>query len=277
MRESMTSFNEARFKAECAVIDSVVRADGRSFEVLPGGVIVQRAKDAGGDELAGWRPDAGNWVRWDWQAFTLDGVPLTKGQDEFELERGAVPRAFHEAARRLGHGEEADVWSPSLSAFGVRGVPGEVPPFSPVKIHVTQTRSGQDTAWLSEVQRGAWPESDWLVTHLLGAEAESLMPGVMVHVHRDATQAAKHGDLVRLRIQTSVLDGGMSRETQLEWVVGTQDQLVMALERALLAYPRAEQMTVWSTSTQAFGEEGSLAAGIPGKTPIRFDVEVIRG
>ena len=44
MRESMTSFNEARFKAECAVIDSVVRADGRSFEVLPGGVIVQRAK-----------------------------------------------------------------------------------------------------------------------------------------------------------------------------------------------------------------------------------------
>ena len=99
----------------------------------------------------------------------------------------------------------------------------------------------------------------------------------MVHVHRDATQAAKPGDLVLLRIQTSVLNGGMSRETQLEWVVGTQDQLVMALERALLAYPRAEHLTVWSTSTEAFGEEGSLAAGIPGKTPIRFDVEVIRG
>lgn len=277
MRESMTSFNEARFKAECAVIDSVVRAEGRSFEVLPGGVIVQRATSEMDDEQEGWRPGAGNWVRWEWQAFTLDGVSLTNGQDEFELERGAVPRAFHEAAQRLGHGEEADVWSPSLSAFGVRGVPGEVPPFSPVKIHVTQTRSRQDTAWLSEVQRGAWPEADWLDTHLLGVEAEWLMPGVMVHVHRDATQATKKGDLVQLRIQTSVLDGRLSRETQLEWVVGTQDQLVMALERALLAYPQAEHLTVWSTSTHAFGEEGSMAAGIPGKTPIRFDVEVIGG
>jgi FKBP-type peptidyl-prolyl cis-trans isomerase len=50
---------------------------------------------------------------------------------------------------------------------------------------------------------------------------------------------------------------------------------VSALERAVMHSRIAEKFTVWSVSDQAFGSQGSSRAGIPSRTPLRFDVEVI--
>ena len=280
MRESMTSFNEARFKAECTAINSAVVNAKWTVDTLPGGVLLQRdtATSASQNGLKGWQASPGDRVQWAWVAYTLDGALLTSGSDEFEVERAAVPRAFHEAAKALGHGVEADVWSPSVSAFGVRGVPGEIPPFTPVRLHVRQTRSVQDTAWWGDVQRGVLDEAFWLQNAVQSMEGQHIevAAGVWVQVHSEHSMPREVDETVLLRIRTATLDASMERETQMEWKVGTQDQLVPALEKALSSLPTAQTLTVWCTSAQAFGRDGSPEAGILPHTPLHFEVEVVQ-
>lgn len=281
VRQAMVEFNEARFQEECTAIDSAIAKTGLPADSLPGGVLLQHdtAAPANQEGLRGWLASPGDRVQWAWEAYTLGGSLLTSGSDEFEVERGAVPRAFHEAAKSLGHDAEADVWSPSVSAFGVRGVPGEIPPFTPVRLHVRQTRSIQDTAWWGGVQRGVLNEAFWLKNAVESMEGQGrpvkVTEGVWAQVHSEHSQPQEVGQTVLLRIRTATLDASMERETQMEWQVGTQDQLVPALEQALSSQPTAQTLTVWCTSAQAFGRDGSQEAGIAPHTPIRFEVEVV--
>ena len=280
VRQAMVEFNEARFQEECAAIDSAVSKTGWPADTLPGGVLLQidTAAPAMQQGLKEWQASPGDRVQWAWKAYTLGGSLLTSGSDEFEVERGAVPRAFHEAAKSLGHDAEADVWSPSVSAFGVRGVPGEIPPFTPVRLHVRQRRSVQDTAWWGGVQRGVLDEAFWLQNAVQSMEGQGqpveVMEGVWVQVHSAHSKPQEVGQTVLLRIRTATLDASMERETQMEWQVGTQDQLVPALEKALSSLPTSQTLTVWCTSAQAFGRDGSPEAGILPRTPLRFEVEV---
>ncbi len=281
VRKAMVEFNEARFKEECAAIDSAVAKTGQPADTLPGGVLLQRAPTAAAmpEGLRGWQAAPGDRVIWAWEAFTIDGSPLTSGSDEFEVERGAVPRAFHDAAQSLSHDVEAEVWSPSVSAFGVRGVPGEISPFTPVRLHVRQTRSAQDTAWWGGVQRGVLDEAFWLKNAVESMEGQGQMvevtEGVWAQVHSEHNRPLEPKQNVLLRIRTATLDASMKRETQMEWKVGTQDQLVPALEQALSSLPSAHTLTIWCTSDMAFGHDGSPEAGIAPHTPLRFEVEVV--
>ena len=280
VRQAMVEFNEARFQEECAAIDSAVAKTRWPADTLPGGVLLQidTAAPSMQQGLKGWQASPGDRVQWAWEAYTLGGSLLTSGSDEFDVERGAVPRAFHEAAKSLGHDAEADVWAPSVSAFGVRGVPGEIPPFTPVRLHVRQTRSVQDTAWWGDVQRGVLDEAFWLqnaVQSMKGQHVE-VAAGVWVQVHSEHSKPREVDKTVLLRIRTATLDASMERETQMEWKVGTQDQLVPALEKALSSMPTAQTLTVWCTSAQAFGRDGAPEAGILPRTPLRFEVEVVR-
>ena len=281
VRQAMVEFNEARFQEECAAIDLAVAMTGLPAETLPGGVLIQHGTTAPAMQkgLRGWQAARGDLVIWAWEAYTLDGSLLTSGSDEFEVDRGAVPRAFHEAAQSLGHDVEADVWSPSVSAFGVRGVPGEISPFTPVRLHVRQTRSVQDTAWWGAVQRGVLDEAFWLENAVQSmkrpGQLVEVSEGVWVQVHSEHNRPLEPKQTVLLRIRTATLDASMERETQMEWKVGTQDQLVPALEQALSSLPSAHNSTIWCTSAMAFGDQGSPEAGIVPHTPLRFDVEVV--
>ena len=281
VRQAMVEFNEARFQEECAAIDSAVAKTGLPADTLPGGVLLQRDITAPPiqEGLKGWMAAQGDRVQWAWEAYTLGGSLLTSGVDEFEVERGAVPQAFHEAAKSLGHDVGADVWSPSVSAFGVRGVPGEIPPFTPVRLHIRQTRSVRDTAWWGGVQRGVLDEAFWLQNAVQSMEGQGqpveVTEGVWAQVHSEHQQPRAIDQTVLLRIRTTTLHASMERETQMEWQVGTQDQLVPALEQALSSQPTAQTLTVWCTSAQAFGRDGSPEAGIAPHTPLRFEVEVV--
>lgn len=281
VRQAMVEFNEARFAEECAAIDSAIAKTGLPADTLPGGVLLQHVTAAPAIEegLKGWKAAPGGRVQWAWEAYTLGGSLLTSGVDEFEVERGAVPRAFHEAAKSLGHDVEADVWAPSVSAFGVRGVPGEISPFTPVRLHVRQTRSVQDTAWRGGVQRGVLDEAFWLKNAVQSMEGQGqpveVTEGVWAQVHSEHGKQRQVDETVLLRIRTATLDASMERETQMEWKVGTQDQLVPALEQALSSLSTAQTLTVWCTSSMAFGRNGSPEAGIAPRTPLRFEVEVV--
>ena len=281
VRQAMVEFNEARIREECAAIDSAISKTGLPADTLSGNVLLQHDISASAmqEGLKGWQASPGDRVQWAWEAYTLGGSLLTFGADEFEVERGAVPRAFHEAAKSLGHDVEADVWSPSVSAFGVRGMPGEIPPFTPVRLHIRQTRSVQDTAWWGGVQRGVLNEAFWLKNAVQSMDGQGqpveVAAGVWVQVHSEYSKPREVYQTVLLRIRTATLDASMARETQMEWKVGSQDQLVPALEKALSSLPTAQTLTVWCTSFMAFGRDGSPEAGIAPRTPLRFEVEVV--
>lgn len=282
VRKAMVEFNEARFQEERDAIDAAIRQTSVPSDTLRGGVLLQRKSQDSTvhpSPLMGWRAEARDRVVWAWEAFTLDGRRLTTGKDEFEVERGAVPQAFHEAAKQLGHLERADVWTPSLSAFGVRGIPGEIPPYTPVRLAVQQSRSFQDTAWWASIQRAENLEAPWLGAFLQDLRTDSVVQeiaeGVWLQVHSSRREPWSKDQTLSLRIRTSACVGNFEGETQMEWRPGTQDQLVSALERAVMHSRIAEKFTVWSVSDQAFGSKGSSRAGIPSRTPLRFDVELI--
>lgn len=284
VRKAMVEFNEARFQEESEAILAAIRQTELPSDTLRGGVVLQRSSPDSTaftlpQDLNGWRAESGDRVVWAWEAFTLDGKRLTAGKDEFEVERGAVPQAFHEAAKQMGHLERADVWTPSISAFGVRGIPGEIPPYMPLRLRIEQSRSIQDTAWWAAIQRAKTSEAPWLAAFLhdltTDSVAQEIAEGVWLQVHASRREPWAENQSLSLRIRTSACVGNFERETQMEWRPGTQDQLVPALEHAVLNSRHAERFTVWSVSDQAFGSQGSSRAGIPPRTPLRFDVEVI--
>ena len=282
VRTAMVEFNEDRLQNELAAIDSATRHLSIPLDSLSGGVLLQHL----GSEhvecplLSAWRATAGDRVQWTWQAFTLDGNELSSGQDEFMVGQGSVPSAFHQAAEHLGHNTKAVVWSPSLSAFGVRGIPGEIPPYTPVRLEVEQARAVRDTAWWSGVRRGEYAETMWLESYV-GALDSTLRPtpiaaGIWATIHTTMDSNLFPNEAVALNIRTASMDGSFERETQMEWIVGTQDQLVPAIEETLLVMPNARTISIWTTSESAFGAEGSPEAGIPARTPLRFDIEIIQ-
>ena len=277
---ALTKFNAQRFKEECASIDSILQSS--SFEVvpLPAGIRLARSKaESQSEGLNGWLCKSGDRVVWSWVARSLNGDSLSTGVDEFIVDRDAVPQAFHEVAKHTGHNHDVDVWSPSVSAFGVRGVPGEIPPYTPVHLEVNQRRSIRDTAWARSVMRGEVSELPWLESFMLERDAsarpEKLSEGLFVTVHSTRQAPLNMGDVALLRIRTSSVMGGRETETDLEWPVGTPDQLVPALEKALAQIPAASTLSIWSTSHWAFGETGIPSADIPPRSPVRFDVEVV--
>ena len=284
VRKAMVEFNEARFQQEREAIVAAINQTTLTADTLRGGVVLQRLPQDSttstlSQGLENWRAEAGDRVVWAWEAFTLDGKRLTAGKDEFEVERGAVPQAFHEAAKQMGHLERADVWTPSISAFGVRGIPGEIPPYMTLRLRVEQSRSIQDTAWWTAIQRAETPEAPWLAAFLqdliTDSMAQQITEGVWLQVHSSRREPWAENQSLSLRIRTSACVGNFERETQMEWRPGTQDQLVPALEHAVLHSRHAERFSLWSVSDQAFGSQGSSRAGIPPRTPLRFDVEVI--
>ena len=269
VRQAMVEFNEARFQEECAAIDSGVAMTGLPAETLPGGVLLQHGTTAPAmqEGLKGWQAARGDLVIWVWEAYTLGGSLLTSGSDEFEVERGAVPRAFHEAAKSLG----ARCGSRRVVALGLglrgAGRAGRDPPFTPVRLHVRQTRSVQDTAWWGGVQRGLLDEAFWLKNAVQSMEGQEqpveVTEEVWVQVHSEHSKPQEVDETVLLRIRTATFDASMERETQMEWKVGTQDQLVPALEKALSSMSTAQTLTVWCTSSMAFSRDGSPKQALP--------------
>jgi len=279
-RKALVKFNAQRFNEECVAIDSALRVMGVDAQVLAGGVRLAKTSNALQEPTQrDWQPKGGDLVVWSWVARSLDGDSLSVGEDEFTVDRDAVPQAFHEAAKHVGHRQDVEVWSPSVSAFGVRGVPGEIPPYTPVHLEVNQRRSIRDTAWARSVMRGEVSELPWLESFMLERDAsarpEKLSEGLFVTVHSTRQAPLNMGDVALLRIRTSSVMGGRETETDLEWPVGTPDQLVPALEKALAQIPAASTLSIWSTSNWAFGETGIPSADIPPRSPVRFDVEVV--
>lgn len=280
-RNRLRAFNAARFEQERHEVDSSAHANALHANALPGGMwLCLEGEDVG---LFEEHPAAGDRVQWAWVGLGLGGDTLTSGEEDFLVEKDALPLCFHEVAKATPWCGQGRFWTTSTTAFGASGIPGEVPPFTALEIHFSQRRPVLDASWLTEVQQGVLEEGVWLKAFVKeaapGAEQLADLPVWVDCIDCALTEPGVGA--VRLDILTvdaqSILEGAQGSESTLEWVRGTPDQLVPALEKALLAHPGAEVMTVWTTSEHAFQKKGVPAAGVRPRTPVRFDVQVSPG
>lgn len=277
-RNRLRAFNAARFEQERHQVDSAAHVHAPQSRALPGGIWL--ILDGGEANVRGRAPDGGDRVQWKWVARTLKGDTLTSGEEDFLVEKDALPLCFHEVAKSTPRPGQGRFWTTSTTAFGASGIPGEIPPFTPLDVHFVQRRPVLDADWLTEVQQGVFDEAVWLKEFV--AEAA---PGAFQLADRpvwvdcvDCSPLTSEGEAMRLDIHTvdvqSIMQGEQGRESTMEWRRGTPDQLVPALEQALLAHPRAAVLTIWTTSEFAFQHKGAPAAGVRPRTPVRFDVQV---
>lgn len=277
-RNRLRAFNAARFEQERHDVDSAAHVHAPEAVELPGGMWL--SLDEGGPGLFPAPPVAGDRVQWTWVAQNLKGDTLTSGEEDFLVEKDALPLCFHEVAKSTPWHGQGQFWTTSTTAFGASGIPGEVPPFTALEIYFTQQRPVLDPSWLDEVQKGTFEEEVWLKAFLEEAAPDAArLAEVPVWVECiDCDSSVPSERALRLDILTvdaqSILEGVQGKESTMEWVRGTPDQLVPALEQALLSHPGAEVLTVWTTSEHAFQRKGVPAAGVRPATPVRFDVQV---
>lgn len=277
-RNRLRAFNAARFEQERQDVDSAAHAHSAEVEELSGGMWL--SLDEGGLGMFEQPPVAGDRVQWAWVAHNLNGDSLTSGEEDFVVEKDALPLCFHEVAKSTPWLGQGRFWTTSTTAFGASGIPGEVPPFTALEIDFSQRRPVLDRAWLAEVQQGTFEEEVWLNAFVEeaapGAERLAQLPVWVDCI--DCESSAPAGRAMRLDILTvdaqAILEGEQGREFSMEWVRGTPDQVVPALEKALLSQPGAEVLTVWTTSEYAFQQKGVPSADVRPRTPVRFDVQV---
>ena len=277
-RNRLRAFNAARFEQERQDVDSAAHAHSPEAVGLPGGMWL--SLDDGEPGLFEEPPVAGDRVQWTWVARNLDGDSLTSGEEDFLVEKDALPLCFHEVAKSTPWHGQGWFWTTSTTAFGASGIPDEVPPFTALEIDFSQRRPILDRVWLAEVQQGTFEEEVWLNAFVEEAAPDaSRLAQLPVWVDCiDCDSSAPTERAMRLDILTvdaqSILEGAQGRESTMEWVRGTPDQVVPALEKALLSHPGAKVLTVWTTSEHAFQRKGVPAAGVRPRTPVRFDVQV---
>ena len=282
--EKSEQWNKTRHQNEAERIEAFIARDpSRGWQELMGGVyfssIPQERLSSMGPALSSWAPQLGDFVHWDWTAYDLDGDSLLSGKGAFQLGyTDTVPRVFHDLAPTIGHEHQVSALSPSEFAFRVRGIPGKVSPYTPVRFEAIQERSVRDTMWWGQVIRAEASEQAWLRAfgHQVLDEtvATSITPDVWAMIHKTMDEPIESGQVLNLAIRTSDVFGTVQHTTHMEWVVGAPDQLVPGVELAMSEFRDASALTVWVTSEQAFGTDGIPSIGLEAHAPVRFDIEV---
>lgn len=304
VHRGMTRFNTERFALERAILDSLSRPFEARLE-LPGGVWVVWVREA----RAGMPASVGEEVTMTWSAHALDGDSLCGGKEVFQVGGGGVPQAFQEISHLVVPGDSVMVWSPSNAAFGVRGIPGCIAPYTPLVLHVGCEGDSQSSNlsvtplpmsdYSQNLERDAIDgrrgagritnvecedERSWLTGWIQRSgfdTAKEIVPGVWCLSLEDLGHPRPDGPH-RMTLKTQAVADVWSeecqvrpaRETCMEWVPGAPDQIVPGLQEALASYESATHLLVWAISSQAFGEKGVPQAGIPASSPVCFEVSL---
>lgn len=269
LRHEMTEFHAARFQVERSLLDSLCAASGKECVELPGGIWAAwvRGEAAEGREAFA----LGQPVTWDWHAFTTTGTHVLHRREVVRFGDGTVPAAWDEVAQRMAPGDSVVMWVPSFSAFGPRGIPGTLPPFTPLVVHAT-IAGAADALHLPAGKDECALLQQWVAVHApLATEVED---GVWVEVLPSNAPRARQSPRSLLRIETQNAWGQAKRHaTHMHWQPGAPNQVVSALEVALASFPSATRLKVYAVSAKAFGERGVPQAELLPNTPLVFELE----
>ena len=277
-RNRLRAFNAARFEQERQDVDAAARTHAPDAVGLPGGMWL--SLDEGGPRLFSAPPEAGDRVQWTWVAQNLDGDTLTSGEEDFLVEKDALPLCFHEVAKSTPWHGQGRFWTTSTTAFGASGIPGEVPPFTALEIHFTQRRPVLDASWLAEVQQGTFEEEVWLKAFL-----EEAAPGAA-----RLPDASCVGGLHRLWFVCACRTGnavghphtrrtshfGRRPRQRVHNGVGAWHPRTAGacLGTGVVVPSRGRGVDGVDNVRTCLPAEGRASAGVRPRTPVRFDVQV---
>lgn len=121
-------------------------------------------------------------------------------------------------------------------------------------------------------------EKNYITTYI----AKHTMPfsfenGIYKSVVKHGTQRVPQaGDVVFIRYQGSVLSGEIINHfTSLEFVYGSQLQVIQGIEKALATMKQGERAVIIVPSEFAWGEQGTSDGSIPPFTTVQFDLELV--
>ena len=121
-----------RHKSEMKIIDSLSTAWSWTPDTIMGGILVERIGSS----------DSFN-VKGDTVRLSVD-VSLVNGNHCYSndslyliIDHYQGPEAFNEIAKHIGFGDSCSALVPSAMGFGIKGVPGVVPPGAMIQIKAT--------------------------------------------------------------------------------------------------------------------------------------------
>ncbi len=105
----------------------------------------------------------------------------------------------------------------------------------------------------------------------------TLQNGIYKSIVKPGTgKIPQNGDIVSIRYQGSVLSGEIINHfTSLEFVYGSQWQVIEGIEKALATMKQGERAVIIVPSEFAWGEKGTSDGSIPPFTTVQFDLELV--
>lgn len=132
--EVLLDYSERRFQAEISILDSLSKSWGWEPDTLAGGILVQTIFDSSNEKnslsdeiMLRIRVKLAN----ENLCFVNDSLKLIVGHYE-------GPKAIDEIASFISEGDSVHALVPSNMGFGVKGLPGFVPPGAMLLVEVSQ-------------------------------------------------------------------------------------------------------------------------------------------
>ena len=128
LSNAMLEYNAARLTAELQIIDSLSVAWGWSSEVISGGIVYEKV-EASRQHLPSVHVYEGDTVLWDVSVSLINGIQCFSLESlQFVVGSAVQPSGFEAIATKTLRGDSVRAMVPSLMGYGIRGLPGKIPP-----------------------------------------------------------------------------------------------------------------------------------------------------
>ena len=139
LSKAMLEYNAARLAAELQVIDSLSVAWGWTPEVISGGIVCEKIASSS-EGLSSVPVFEGDTVLWDINVSLINGVScFSMDSLQFVLGSAIRPSGFEAIATNVLRGDSVRAMVPSLMGYGIKGLPGKIPPGALLVLRLRQS------------------------------------------------------------------------------------------------------------------------------------------
>lgn len=291
-RASLIAFNQQKAAQERSLIDSIAAV--RRIDALP---FYQELKT--GLRIWSSQPlererstlQTGDTVSWTGTMMLLDSTVLMNWSDanpfQFYWNRSDWPAGFHELARHLQSGQQAECIVPSHMGWGLSGWPPLIPQDAVLWLNIKQTSpnapfdaapSISRSTWngvLDALEGGAWPgDANWIVEKNLAASPCMAWYDSSDSMHFETVPDRIHIDLRTLHmteVDKEVVDLGL---TSWDYPSDASGQLLPVLADLHRLYPLPRKWACWCPVDVVFDRAASDALGLMPNGVVGFQWEL---
>lgn len=139
LSNAMLEYNASRLTAELQIIDSLSVTWGWAPVVIPGGIVCEKIV-ASSEDVSSVPVLEGDTVLWDVSVSLINGVScFSMDALQFVVGSAIQPSGFEAIATNALRGDSVRAMVPSLMGYGIKGMPGKVPPGALLVLHLRQS------------------------------------------------------------------------------------------------------------------------------------------